>query len=59
MSALQVQKEMNKRFAAPKPNHKKVYELFNQMNELREIEGLPFFTMPGLQARFNDTRKSH
>lgn len=59
MNALNLQKEMNNKLAARKPNHKKVYELFCQMNEARKEEGLNFFTMPNLQKRFNDTRTTH
>lgn len=57
MTAINTQKAMNNTLASRKPNFKKAYELFNQLNEQRQNEGLPFFTMPNLQARFKDTRK--
>lgn len=56
MKAIELQKAMNNTLAARKPNHKKAYDLFLQMNEQRKNEGLSFFTMPNLQKRFNDTR---
>lgn len=50
MTALQVQNQMNQALA--NRSFKKAFKLFNEMNELRAKEGLPFFTMPNLQARF-------
>ena len=52
MTAIQVQKEMNNILASRKPNFKKAYDKFTLMNELRLSEGLPYFTMPNLQKRF-------
>jgi len=33
-------------------SYKKAYTCFTLMNEARVLEGLPLFTMPNLQARF-------
>ena len=52
-----VQKQMN--FSLANNSYKKAYKLFVAMNEFRAEEGLPFFTMPNLQKRFNDTKTSH
>lgn len=56
--ALTTQKEMNNTLAARKPNFKKAYDLFCKMNDERKAAGQPFFTMPNLQKRFNDDRKT-
>lgn len=45
-----VQKQMNA--ALGNKSYKKAYSLFVYMNELRLEAGMPFFTMPNLQSRF-------
>lgn len=50
-----IQNQMNA--ALKNRSYKKAYSLFVYFNELRQEAGMAFFTMPNLQARFNDTRK--
>lgn len=50
MKALDLQKRMNMYLV--KKNYRLAYKSFLKMNELRLSEGLPFLTMPNLQAKF-------
>jgi hypothetical protein len=49
-SAISYQKRMNTYLKGKK--FRLAYQSFVKMNIAREIEGLPFLTMPNLQARF-------
>lgn len=52
MKALYLQKRMNMYLA--KKQFRLAYKSFLKMNELRALEGAEFFTMPNLQARFEN-----